>query len=133
MTAKMSEGENLYRPLYTVIIRRGNKVAKGIPTKMLVPYIEGKKLLRTDEISGDGIRWTRLDQHFQLARYFKDETSPKVLRDAPSPFPQEDDADPALETLYPLDEDCNPSSPPQSAELENRLSDLAEMLKDLNQ
>jgi len=129
----MSEGENLYRPLYTVIIRRGNKVAKGIPTKMLVPYIEGKKLLRTDEISGDGIRWTRLDQHFQLARYFKDETSPKVLRDAPSPFPQEDDADPALETLYPLDEDSSPASPPQSAELENRLSDLAEMLKDLNQ
>lgn len=127
----MSEGEQLYRPLYTVMIRRGAKVVQGIPTKMLVPYIEGRKLLRTDEISGDGKKWTRLDQHFQLARYFKDETSPEVLRDAPSPFPQDDDSELAADTLYSQDEGA-PASLPQSPLLKNQLDDLAQMLKDLN-
>ena len=129
----MNEIENIYRPLFTVMIRRGNSVVKGIPTKMLVPYIEGKKLLRTDAISGDGVKWTRLDEHFQLARYFKDETSPKVLRDAPSPFPQEDDSELVEEPIcFPEDDGPSalPSKPPQ---FENQLTQMAQMLKDLNQ
>jgi len=127
----MSEGKNIYQPLYTVMIRRGDKVAKGIPTKMLVPYIEGKKLLRTDAISGDGVKWTRLDQHFQLARYFKDETSPEVLRDAPSPFPQ-DDSEHAMDSLGSLDDEEPASPPPVFSKVENQLTKMAEMLKDLN-
>jgi|GEM_PF-378496 len=127
----MSGSENIYRPLYTVMIRRGDKVVKGIPTKMLVPYIEGKKLLRTDAISGDGVKWTRLDQHFQLARYFKDETSPEVFRDALSPFPQ-DDSEHAVDSLSSLDDGETVSPPPALLKVENQLTRMADMLKDLN-
>ncbi len=132
----MSEGESTFRPLFTVMIRRGDKVVKGIPTKMLVPYIEGKKLLRTDSISGDGVKWTRLDLHFQLARYFKDETSPEVLPDAPSPFPQDDDdTELSVDSLNSVQssEDEEPAAPPpQYSKFENQLNQMAEMLKDLN-
>ena len=128
----MSAGKNIYQPLYTVMIRRGEKVVQGIPTKMLVPYIEGKKLLCTDAISGDGVKWTRLDQHSQLARYFKDETSPEVLRDAPSPFPQDDDSELAADSLCSPDDEEPASSPPEHSKFENQLNQMAEMLKDLN-
>ena len=128
----MSEGENIYRPLYTVMIRRGDKVVKGIPTKMLVPYIEGRKLLRTDSISGDGVKWTRLDRHFQLARYFKDETSPEVLREAPSPFPQDDDSELMVDSLNSLGDEEPASPPPAFSKIESQLDQMAEMLKDLN-
>ncbi|MDA1109126.1 MAG: hypothetical protein O3A78_04820 [Nitrospinae bacterium] len=127
----MNESENINQPLYTVMIRRGSRVVKGIPTKMLVPYIEGKKLLRTDAISGDGVKWTRLDEHFQLAKYFQDETSPKVLRDAPSPFPQDDEAELEEDALCaPEDDDCLPAKPPQ---FDNQMAQLTDLLKDLNQ
>ncbi len=129
----MNDGENIYRPLITVMVRRGNRVVKGIPTKMLVPYIEGKKLLRSDAISGDGVRWTRLDEHFQLAKYFKDETSPKVLRDAPSPFPQEEEPELEEEGVSPPEDEVPAPLPRKPPKLENQLSELAEMLKDLNQ
>jgi len=128
----MSAGENIYQPLYTVMIRRGEKVVQGIPTKMLVPYIEGKKLLRTDAISGDGVKWTRLDQHFQLSRYFKDETSAEVLRDAPSPFPQDDESELAADSPCPPDDEEPASSPPEPSKFENQLNQVAEMLKDIN-
>ncbi len=126
----MSAGENIYQPLYTVMIRRGEKVVQGIPTKMLVPYIEGKKLLRTDAISGDGVKWTRLDQHFQLARYFKDETSPEVLPDTPSPFSQDDDSEFAED--YDGSQDDEKPRPPDVSKFENQLGQMAQMLKDLN-
>jgi len=128
----MSDGENIYQPLYTVMIRRGGKVVQGIPTKMLVPYIEGKKLLRTDAISGDGVKWTRLDQHFQLARYFKDETSPEVLPNAPSPFPNDNDSELAVDSFCSIDDDEPASSPPEFSKFENQLTQMAEILKDLN-
>ena len=128
----MSTGENIYQPLYTVMIRRGEKVVQGIPTKMLVPYIEGKKLLCTDAISGDGVKWTRLDQHFQLARYFKDETSAEVLRDAPSPFPQEDESELQADSLCSPEEEELASPPPEPSKFENQLNQVAEMLRDLN-
>ncbi len=128
----MNEDENIYKPLYTVMIRRGDKVVKGIPTKMLVPYIEGKKLLRTDSISGDGVKWTQLDQHFQLARYFKDETSSEVLPDAPSPFPQDDDSELTVDSLGSVDDEEPASSPPPAEKFENQLTQMAEILKDLN-
>jgi hypothetical protein len=126
----MGDGENIYQPLYTVMIRRGERVVRGIPTKMLVPYIEGKKLLCTDAISGDGVKWTRLDQHFQLARYFKDETSPEVLPDTPSPFSQDDDSELAVDAL--CSEDDEKPAPPEFSKFENQLNQVARMLKDLN-
>ncbi|VAX31973.1 hypothetical protein MNBD_NITROSPINAE05-1290 [hydrothermal vent metagenome] len=126
----MSADKKTFQPLYTVMIRRGEKVVQGIPTKMLVPYIEGKKLLCTDAISGDGVKWTRLDQHFQLARYFKDETSAEVLPDAPSPFPQDDDIELEADSLSSkVDEE---PVPPALSKFENQLNQVAEMLKDLN-
>ena len=128
----MNDNENSYRPLITVMVRRGDRVVRGIPTKMLVPYIEGKKLLRTDFISGDGKRWTRLDEHFQLTKYFKDETSSKVLRDAPSPFPQEEDAELEEEGVGPPDDDGPAALPNKPPHLENQLNQMAQMLKDLN-
>jgi hypothetical protein len=114
------------------MIRRGNKVVKDIPTKMLVPYIEGKKLLRTDAISGDGVKWTRMDQHFQLARYFKDETSSEVLPDAPSPFPQDNDSELAVDSICSVDDEEPASAPPGFSKFENQLTQMAEILKDLN-
>lgn len=128
----MDECDKVYRPLFTVMIRRGDKVVQGIPTKMLVPYIEGKKLLRTDAISGDGVKWTRLDQHFQLARYFKDETSSEVLPDAPSPFPHDNDSELAVDSLCSVDDEEPASSPPEFSKFENQLTQMAEILKDLN-
>jgi hypothetical protein len=126
----MSADKKTFQPLYTVMIRRGEKVVQGIPTKMLVPYIEGKKLLCTDAISGDGVKWTRLDQHFQLARYFKDETSAEVLPDTPSPFSQDDDIELAADSLSSkIDEE---PAPPVLSKFENQLNQVAEMLKDLN-
>jgi hypothetical protein len=112
------------------MIRRGEKVVQGIPTKMLVPYIEGKKLLCTDAISGDGVKWTRLDQHFQLARYFKDETSAEVLPDTPSPFSQDDDTELAADSLS--SEGDEEPAPPVLSKFENQLNQVAAMLKDLN-
>ncbi|MFQ5450087.1 MAG: hypothetical protein ACE5E9_05625 [Nitrospinaceae bacterium] len=126
----MTENENIPPPVSTVMIRRGKKVAAGIPTKMLVPYIEGKRLLRSDEISVDGIRWLRLDQHHQLTRYFKDETSAQVLPDAPSPFPQEEDGELGVGPCY-IEEE-NPASHPQPLRMEKELAKLADLLKDIN-
>jgi hypothetical protein len=126
----MTTDKKNFQPLYTVMIRRGEKVVHGIPTKMLVPYIEGKKLLCTDAISGDGVKWTRLDQHFQLARYFKDETSAEVLPDTPSPFSQDDDSELMADSLSSeVDEE---PAPPVLSKFENQLNQVAEMLKDLN-
>jgi hypothetical protein len=128
----MTEGENIYQPLYTVMIRRGSRVVKGIPTKMLVPYIEGKKLLRTDAISGDGIKWTQLDQHFQLARYFKDETSSEVLPNALSPFPNDDDSELAVDSPCSMDDEEPVSQSPEFSKFGNQLTQMVEILKDLN-
>jgi hypothetical protein len=128
----MTEGENIYQPLYTVMIRRGSRVVKGIPTKMLVPYIEGKKLLRTDAISGDGIKWTQLDQHFQLARYFKDETSSEVLPNALSPFPNDDDSELAVDSPCSMDDEEPVSPSPEFSKFGNQLTQMVEILKDLN-
>ena len=126
----MNAGNNSTRPLVTVMIRRGDKVAEGFPTKMLIPYIEGRKLLRTDAISGDGVKWTRLDQHFQLAQYFNDETSSEVLRDSPPPFSQENDSEHEVDTSLENNEPTNP--PRTSSQVENQLNQMAEMLKDIN-
>jgi hypothetical protein len=108
-------------PPNTVCIRRGVNVARGFPVKLLIPYIECKKLLGSDEISGDGVRWMRLDRHKVLSRYFG--ASAQWVPEAPSPFP-----DPPDSGQPPGD----PGKPVPSPELSQQLSSLVEMLRDLN-
>lgn len=54
----------------TVRIRRGNQVKNNIPPQGLVDQIKKGKLKNSDEISSDGKKWIRLDQHPQLTNYF---------------------------------------------------------------
>ena len=51
-------------------LRRGNIVQENFPTGSLIPMIERGELTGAEEISIDGVRWTRLDGHSQLAAYF---------------------------------------------------------------
>ncbi|QPJ65633.1 MAG: hypothetical protein G3M78_09600 [Candidatus Nitrohelix vancouverensis] len=66
------------QPLQTVWVRRGDAPTRQIPAKMLIPNIKIGKLYGSDEISGDGLRWVRLDRHSQLAHYFlvEEDSSP---------------------------------------------------------
>ena len=84
-----------------VSIRRSGKVVRDVLTQSLVSEIKQGRLKQNDEISADEKCWVRLDQHYQLARFFPAESSS------------------ALE-----------NHPP---DMEQRLTELAEMLKDLNQ
>jgi len=114
-------------PPNTVYIRRGSNIAQGFPVKLLIPYIECKKLLGSDEISGDGARWMRLDRHKVLARYFG--SSAQWVPEAPSPFseqPVAEEPGPAIRG----DEAEETGAPPPG--LEGQLSSLAKMLRDLN-
>ncbi|MCH7499237.1 MAG: hypothetical protein IH886_04405 [Nitrospinae bacterium] len=62
----------------TVKIRRGNQVKNNIPPQGLVDQIKKGKLKNSDEISSDGNKWIRLDQHPQLAKYFKSQSIPNT-------------------------------------------------------
>lgn len=55
-----------------VQLRRGFEVETEYPAKSLVQAIEKNELLPTDQISGDGKIWIRLDQHKQLEKLFHD-------------------------------------------------------------
>ena len=112
----------------TVFIRRAGIVVRGFPIKLLIPYIEAKKLLPADEISGNGDRWIRLDKHQVLLRYFQSQTS--VVPEPPSPF-----AEPAIKKFeeaagYDADDSQDKPRPPPG--LETDLADLAKLLKELN-
>lgn len=56
---------------HTVQFRRGTKVSKGVPIKQVIPGIKSGKLLGSDEISTDGLKWMRLDKTPHLAKYFQ--------------------------------------------------------------
>ncbi|MBI4384337.1 MAG: hypothetical protein HY579_09925 [Nitrospinae bacterium] len=64
------------------MFRRGNKILKDIPLKIVLPSIQNKSLLPDDEISLDGIEWRKLKLHPRFARYFQasalDEKVPKL-------------------------------------------------------
>jgi len=113
-------------PPNTVCIRRGVNVARGFPVKLLIPYIECKKLLASDEISGDGVRWMRLDRHKVLSRYFA--SSAQWVPEAPSPF----SAQAAEEEAAPVGRREEGEAPAPPPELASQLSELARMLRDLN-
>ena len=96
--AKASDPKALYK---RVSIRRSGKVVRDVLTQSLVSEIRQGRLKEDDEISADEKYWVRLDRHYQLASFFKSESSP----------PSKD-------------------LPP---EMGQRLNELSEMLKDLNQ
>ena len=58
------------KPLKLVMIRRGASKVSNVPSENLVTFIREKVLLGTDELSGDGNSWIRVDQHYQLRKYF---------------------------------------------------------------
>ena len=123
--------ENQSVPYNTVMIRRGNRIARGIPARRLVAYILDKKILCTDEVSGNGRKWIRADQLRHLAPYFLDKASIEELQESASIFPEEDllkHEFPGVENLIDDMEEI-PVNPPG---VENDLAKLARMLEDIN-
>lgn len=58
------------KPLKVVMIRRGESKVNNVPSQNLITFIRKKVLLGTDELSGDGKDWIRVDRHYQLKKYF---------------------------------------------------------------
>jgi hypothetical protein len=58
------------KPLKLVMIRRGESKVSNIPSENLITFIRKRALLGTDELSGDGKNWIRVDRHYQLQKYF---------------------------------------------------------------
>ena len=58
-----------------VSIRRSGKVTRNVLTQSLVSEIRQGRLKECDEISADEKCWVRLDQHYQLAKFFPAESS----------------------------------------------------------
>ena len=58
------------KPLKVVMIRRGASKVSNVPSSSLITFIRKKVLLGTDELSGDGTSWIRVDRHYQLRKYF---------------------------------------------------------------
>lgn len=54
-----------------IFLRRGGRVIKDFPTRLLVQAIKSGKLLRTDEYSRNGEQWVELGVHQQVSKYFK--------------------------------------------------------------
>lgn len=67
----MSEKSNPQNLPQTAMFRRDGKILKDVPLNLVVPGIKSGKLLPDDEISADGKKWTRLDGHPHLAKYFE--------------------------------------------------------------
>ncbi len=111
----------------TVLVRRGSNIARGFPVKLLIPYIECKKLLGSDEISGDGVHWMRLDRHKVLSRYFSNPV--QWVPEAPSPFSGEA---PELPLEAEGGAAMKETEVPKPPGLDKQLASLAEMLRDLN-
>jgi hypothetical protein len=66
------------KPLKVVMIRRGKNKVTNVPSENLVTFIRKKALLGTDELSGDGKNWIRVDRHYQLRKYFLDSGEVKL-------------------------------------------------------
>jgi hypothetical protein len=121
--------ENSPVPFNTVMIRRGTRVARGIPARRLGSYILEKKILCTDEVSGDGLKWIRADQLRHLAPYFLRKTPVKENQEAASIFPQTESGQSQFAENPPDEIHEVPHSPPG---VENELARLARMLEDIN-
>ena len=70
------------------MIRRGETKVTNVSSQNLITFIRRKVLLGTDELSGDGKNWIRVDQHYQLRKYFpSDEEGPATMELAGKPKP----------------------------------------------
>ncbi len=52
------------------MIRRGTSKVSNVSSENLITFIRKKVLFGTDELSGDGKNWIRVDRHYQLRKYF---------------------------------------------------------------
>ena len=101
-------------PIKIVMVRRGAITIPGVPTQKLKTFIRKKALLGSDEISGDGKSWVRVDRHYQLRQFF-----PKEMGDANVPQANQE-----------LNEELEFAKAPP--DLENNLQEMADLLKDIN-
>ncbi|MBC8283507.1 MAG: hypothetical protein H8E32_06810 [Nitrospinae bacterium] len=102
------------QPINVVMVRRGTVTILSVPTQKLKTFIRKRALLGTDEISGDGKSWIRVDRHYQLRKFFSNEDQEIT------PDPQRQGLDDALEFS---------ENPPN---IENNLQQVADLLKDIN-
>ena len=76
------------KPLKLVMIRRGETKVTNVSSQNLITFIRRKVLLGTDELSGDGKNWIRVDRHYQLRKYFpSDGEGPATMELAGKPKP----------------------------------------------
>lgn len=61
------------RLVQNVMVRRQEDMLGEFPTRSLIDKIRTGELTATDEFSGDGLHWSPLGQHPQLAPYFEEE------------------------------------------------------------
>ena len=97
------------------MVRRGAITIPNVPTQKLQTFISKRALLGTDEISGDGINWVRVDRHYQLGKFFSNEDSQKN----------------ALKAKSDLSEVVEFSE--RSQDFENDLQEVVNLLRDINQ
>jgi hypothetical protein len=103
------------KPLKVVMIRRGDSNISDVPTDNLITFIRKNILLGTDELSGDGKSWVRIDQHYQLRKYFSSNEKEEALVVAKNKSCSDDPAS---------------LKPPPSLKYE--LEEMANLLKDIN-
>ena len=103
------------KPLKVVMIRRGNSNISDVPADNLITFIRKNILLGTDELSGDGKSWVRVDQHYQLRKYFSSNEKEESLVVAQNKSGSDNPV---------------PFIPPPS--LKNELEEMASLLKDIN-
>ena len=102
-------------PLKVVMIRRGRSNISDVPADNLITFIRKNILLGTDELSGDGKSWVRVDQHYQLRKYFSSNEKEEAL---------------VVSQNKPGSDDPVPFKPTPS--LKNELEEMASLLKDIN-
>lgn len=106
------------KPLKVVMIRRGDSKVDSVPSENLVTYIRRRVLLGSDELSGDGKSWIRVDRHYQLRKFFSEsDQTPENLEVAGNSMLGDS-----------FDKDV--VKPP--AGLENDLENMADLLRDIN-
>ena len=96
-----------------VILRRGPITFRSVPVQELFAFIRKNALLGTDEISGDGKSWIRVDHHSQLRKFFSEDSGIKVLESEPDLSVEHE----------------NITSP---AHIENKFQEVADLLRDIN-
>jgi len=104
------------KPLKLVMIRRGNIKVADVPSENLVTFIKKNILFGTDELSGDGKSWIRVDRHYQLSKYFKINQKKKAL--------------PAVQEISCSYDSVHLNPPPS---LKDDLEKMARLLKDINE